>query len=707
MNASDIDAAKALAARIAPEYASKIAFEQLPDGSDRFELEGTADGIVIRGNSANSMAVGLNHYLKYYCLADVSWYAADPVQLPELMPAVPEKVSREARVDKRFFLNYCTFGYTMPWWQWADWERFIDWMALQGINLPLAITGQEAVWYRVWQEMGLTDEEIRSYFTGPAHLPWHRMLNLDAFQGNLPDSWLKHQEALQKQIVERERELGMKPVLPAFAGHVPAALRRVCPDAKISQMSKWGGFRDCFRSSFLDPMDPLFAEIQKSFLKHQTELYGTDHIYGVDPFNEVDPPSWEPEFLARAGEHIYKTLADADPDAVWLQMTWLFYYAKKNWTPERIEAYITSVPSDRIMLLDYYCDRAEVWRETQSFHGQPYIWCYLGNFGGNTMLAGELAKTGRNIELALAEGGSNFSGVGSTAEALDINPLMYEYIFEKAWTDMPDDAKWIEAYADRRLGRPDDNMRDAWRRMAEKIYVYESRPGQATLTNCRPALEGYARYAKADYKYSNADLYGIWGQMIASADATRDAVNFDLVNVGRQVLGNHFKDLREDFTKAYRAGDFGTANAIAYSMRGVLADMDELLGAHGTFLFGKWLEDAKSFAATPDEAEYYATNARTLLTTWGERNQSLNDYANRSWNGLTDLYYAPRWNMFLDSVLAAMAAGEAFDEAAFKERVMDFEATFAATPCTAPAKASGSALDIARRLHAKYSEIAD
>ncbi len=27
------------------------------------------------------------------------------------------------------------------WWDWERWEREIDWMALNGINLPLAFTG--------------------------------------------------------------------------------------------------------------------------------------------------------------------------------------------------------------------------------------------------------------------------------------------------------------------------------------------------------------------------------------------------------------------------------------------------------------------------------------------------------------------------------------------------------------------------------------
>ena len=99
--------------------------------------------------------------------------------------------------------------------------------------MPLAITGQEMVWYKVWKKIGLTDEEIRSYFTGPVYLPWHRMANIDGWNGPLPMQWLESQAELQKKILARERALNMTPVLPAFAGHVPAALKRIHPDANI------------------------------------------------------------------------------------------------------------------------------------------------------------------------------------------------------------------------------------------------------------------------------------------------------------------------------------------------------------------------------------------------------------------------------------------------------------------------------------------
>ena len=114
----------------------------------------------------------------------------------------------------------------------------------------------------------------------------------------------------RKQIVARERQFNMRPILPAFAGHVPSELKRIYPEAKISRMSSWGGFEDKYRSHFLDPLDPLFATIQKEFLEEQTKLFGTDHIYGADPFNEVAPPSWEPEFFSQLLE-AYLSIDDA------------------------------------------------------------------------------------------------------------------------------------------------------------------------------------------------------------------------------------------------------------------------------------------------------------------------------------------------------------------------------------------------------------
>ena len=137
---ADERAAEALARRVMGEKAKTVVFEQTNATTDSYELEQKGEKVLIRGNNANSMAVGLNRYIQQYCLANASWYDFNPVELPKTMPQVPEKVSGKVEVPIRFFLNYCTFGYTMPWWKWRQWERFIDWMALNGVNMPLAIT---------------------------------------------------------------------------------------------------------------------------------------------------------------------------------------------------------------------------------------------------------------------------------------------------------------------------------------------------------------------------------------------------------------------------------------------------------------------------------------------------------------------------------------------------------------------------------------
>ena len=115
---ADERAAGALARRVMGDKASGVVFEQVQSPTDSYELVQKGDKVLIRGNNANSMAVGLNRYIQQYCLANVSWYHFNPVELPEVMPQVPERVSAEVEVPIRFFLNYCTFGYTMPWWKW-------------------------------------------------------------------------------------------------------------------------------------------------------------------------------------------------------------------------------------------------------------------------------------------------------------------------------------------------------------------------------------------------------------------------------------------------------------------------------------------------------------------------------------------------------------------------------------------------------------
>ncbi|ARS41576.1 alpha-N-acetylglucosaminidase [Sphingobacteriaceae bacterium GW460-11-11-14-LB5] len=666
-----------LAKRIVKPYAKNIIFEQsqTASGKDYFELESKEGKLIVKGNSYNSMAYGLNHYLKYYCNTSVSWYKDDQIDLPKLMPVLTSKINQEARVKNRFFLNYCTFGYTMPWWGWKDWEHLIDWMALNGINMPLSITGQEAIWYKVWSKMGLSDEQIRSYFTGPAFLPWHRMSNIDHWDGPLPKSWLDDQLALQKKIVKRERELNMKPILPAFAGHVPQAIKTKFPNAKITDLGTWGGFSEEYYSHFIDPFDPLFKQIQTAFLAEQTAAFGTDHIYGADPFNEVTPPSWEPKYLASAADVIYSSMKSVDPSAEWLQMTWVFYYMRKEWNNERIKAFVRAVPQDKMTLLDYYAESTEVWKLTESYFNQPYIWCYLGNFGGNSMLVGNLQTVEDRMENAFKNGGANLTGVGSTLEGFDVNPVMYDYVFEKAWsTGKTDVNSWTNNWANRRLGSVDTNNQAAWNELIKEVYNRPSQLGQGILVNAKPTLKGTAHWTpNPKFNYNNKTLFGIWQKMLAIQNPAHQSFSYDLVNIGRQVLGNHFITLRDDFAAAYERKDIVGMTKKKAEMLSLIDDLDELLATQPSMLLGKWIADARKLGKNAREKDYYEKDAKMLITVWGGKQRSLNDYGNRSWAGLTGDFYKKRWEMFLNDVLLSVKEGTKFDEKAFKQKTYKFE----------------------------------
>lgn len=672
-------AAYALCERIlGPKASENFVFRSITDSADVFVLCSENGKIVIEGNNANSMATGLNYYLKYKCNISLGFYKPERICLPAKLPVIEEPVRIKAVCPERFFLNYCTFGYTMPWWHWDEWEYFIDWMAMNGINLVLSITGQESIWYKVWTELGMDGDYVRSYFTGPSHLPWHRMSNIDEWGGPLPESWLAGQEELQKKIVTRERELNIRTVLPAFAGHVPDKLAEMYPESKIDKLGEWGGFTDDEICSFLDPTDPLFEKIQKSFLEKQTEIYGTDHIYGVDLFNEVTPPSWEPEYLAMVGDHVYKTLAAADPDAIWLQMTWLFYYKRHLWNDERVKAFITSYPAEKSILLDYYCEKLEVWKMRDKFSGVPFVWCYLGNFGENSRLVGNLPVVKERIDSAFAAC-DNMIGLGSTSEGLDAcNMLMYDYTFERAW-DIPetkDLSEYVASVADRHCGVQSEKARQAWKILLETVYAKDfSLSWMSSKVNVRPWIGKPRHRAVTKYSYDNADLLNAI-KLLLEVESNSDCYEFDLVNLTRDWLGNKFEEIFNEYSAAVNEGDLAKSDNLASELRALVADIDKILSCRSEFLLGKWIDDARGWGIDENEKLYFEKNARNIITTWGRPASGLNDYANRSYAGLVSSFYGERWNMFFDDVHKALEEKGSFtkeDGDAFDAKVKAFE----------------------------------
>ncbi|PHT60524.1 Alpha-N-acetylglucosaminidase [Capsicum baccatum] len=250
-------AAKGVLQRLLPthlhSFEFKIVSKDLCGGRSCFRITNyksssrNSPEILIEGTTAVEITSGLHWYLKYTCGAHISWDKTGGVQLasvPKLgsLPLVEaEEVMIQRPVPWNYYQNVVTSSYSFVWWDWQRWEKEIDWMALQGINLPLAFTGQEAIWQKVFLDYNMTTRDLNDFFGGPAFLAWARMGNLHAWGGPLSQNWLNIQLALQKQILSRMIELGMTPVLPSFSGNVPAALKKIFPSANITRLGDWRG----------------------------------------------------------------------------------------------------------------------------------------------------------------------------------------------------------------------------------------------------------------------------------------------------------------------------------------------------------------------------------------------------------------------------------------------------------------------------------
>lgn len=148
-----------------------------------FTLETVNNKLRIAASTTNEAAFGLNWYLKYYCHQSISHLGDNIVPL-DTLPIITKSVKITTEMPIRYALNYCTYNYSYSFYKWQDWERELDWMALNGVNTMLVAVGLEIVWDKVLQEFGYTKNERQAYIPGPAYNAWWLMGNLEGTGGS-------------------------------------------------------------------------------------------------------------------------------------------------------------------------------------------------------------------------------------------------------------------------------------------------------------------------------------------------------------------------------------------------------------------------------------------------------------------------------------------------------------------------------------------
>lgn len=681
----------------------EIAYIAPQDGKDVFELEGKGAKIVLRGSNGLSVASALNYYFSNYCHHLVTWNGA-PEPLPAVLPAVKKKIHRSTPYQYRYYLNYCTFQYSMAWWDWDRWQREIDWMALNGINMPLALTGEEAVWQEVYRNMGFQDQELDRFFSGPAYFSWLWMGNIDAWGGPLPAHWKESHLALQKKILAAERAFGMKPVLGSFTGHVPPSFKDKFPFAKVKKTNWDAGFDDVY---ILDPSDSLFEVVGRKFIEAQTHVFGTDHFYSADTFNENVPPTSDSSYLDGMSKKVYASMAGADPKAVWVMQGWMFHYNAAYWKPTQIQALLKAVPDDHMILLDLYSESHPVWNRTEAYYGKPWIWNMLHNFGGNISLWGRMRHAAEDPSKAFHDpSAGKMVGIGLTPEGIEQNPALYQLMLENVWRDSAVDLRsWLDTYAQQRYGVADGAIKMAWHLLESSVYNGGlTEGGPESIIQARPTLDSAVDRVNTHLDYDPGVLQGAWTLFVNSAPKLKnsDGYRYDLVDVTRQVLANYASVVQQRFVRAWKERDTAGFRKSSRQFLELMDDMDRLLATRKDFLLGAWIREARACGVTPSESDLYEKNARDLVTLWGDKESGLREYSCRQWNGLIRGFYKPRWELFFRRLGAALSSGQDMDWKAFDAEVKDWEWQWVNGHDKYADVATGDAVQVATGLYKKY-----
>lgn len=701
----NVKAVKALIERIIPKQAAFFEVAYIPKESEQdvFEIENVKGKIVLRGNNGVSVASALNYYLRHYCHCLITWNGTN-LHLPDSLPVIRGVIRKVSPYRYRYYLNYCTFNYTMSWWNWGRWQQEIDWMALNGINMPLALTGETAIWQKVYKSMGFTHAELSNFFSGPAFFAWFWMSNLDAWGGPLPSHWITTHEELQKKILSRERSLGMTPVLPAFTGHVPPAFKKKFPQAKINEV-RWTDFPAV---NLLSPADSLFTIIGKKFLKEQTKEYGTSHFYSADIFNEMKPPSDDSLYLNNISREVYKSMYAADTNARWVMMGWLFYSDPHFWEPAQIRALLNAIPESKMIILDLWSENHPVWNRTDAYYGKPWIWNMLHNFGGRIYLGGCMpCVVNQPASLLKDPIAGKLKGLGLTMEGTEQNPVLYQLMLDNVWRNTPVDLnKWIVRYVYQRYGRLNPDAIRAWKLLVHSVYIKppSGYGGLESVITTRPRIITFRDGPVFNYNYDS--LFLAWKILLKAAPSLRnnDGYQYDLVNTGRQVLSDEADLIEREIAKAWQSGNIAAFKDLSKRYLSLITDMDQLLATRKDFLLGKWLRDARSWGITPKEKNLYEFNARDLITLWGNQTSTLHDYASKEWSGLLDGFYKQRWERFFNYALHCLKDSKQLDMKYYDTQIEKWEWTWVNGHNTYPDIPKGDPVNISQRLYRKYAE---
>ena len=681
---ADLSAVVALIKRVGGDAAAEkfeFVLDAELDTKEAFEISGNNGKIRIKGTTISAITTGIGWYLNNHAHINIAWNSlnektASGAAYADLSgitaPATTERHTCDTKY--RYYLNYCTFGYSMSTWDWKRWQQEIDWMALHGVNMPLQIVGLEEVWRQFLMKCNYSAAEAKAFVPGPAFTAWWAMNNLqgwggtaaDGWGGVQDDAWYARQANLAKKILDCQRALGMEPVLPGFSGMMPSSSELNGGD--------WCGFT---RPRIIIPTgenDDYFANLAADYYACLEAVMGKSQYYSMDPFHEGgEIVNGTDEQYKAAYKAIYNAMDKAMPGAQWLIQQW-------QWDHNNFQKLsLTAVPAGRLIVLDLFSDGMPQFEKYNGYAPQEdAIYCSVPNFGGRSGLMGRLQNVTDNY-FYYKDKYASLKGIAAIPEAIEQTPVAYDLLFQLPWMESkPNVTEWVKNYTVARYGVDNDEIKAAWDLIRQGPLNYGADAIQGPIEDvwaARPNLDALPAskwgktlndakntYTKERQLMLIEAVYKLLSQNAAlgleSGSIYESNYNYDIVEFTSSAIADYAYYLLLGIKEAKVAAADAKYIARKKAFLQVIRDMDTFKGTNLNFRLGKWTGQARAAAAEVQGAGaatadwYEFNNARTLITTWGDYWQNfagLRDYSYRSWQGMLKDYYLPRWEYYFEN----------------------------------------------------------
>lgn len=652
-NSQNFEALQMLISRRFPAIKEKVIFSKI-----NFTQHDTAaytcknNKLIIKANTTNAASYALYHYIKKYCHSSLS-HTGDNINIPAWLPATKRTETISAQYPLRYALNYCTYNYTMSFWKWDDWEKELDWMSLNGVNLMLAPIGTEEVWQKTLQELGFTDAEIKAFLPGPAFNAWWLMGNLQGWGGPVSNNIIKQWTALQQKILGRMKALNIKPVIQGFIGIVPTSLKNHFPNATLAEQGNWCGFA---RPAVLLPQgEPLFKKISSLYYKNFKALYGSDYYYlGGDLFHEGG--NTKGIDLTETAKLVQQNMQENFPGSIWVL---------QGWQSNPVTKILDGLDPKHTLILDLKGDDEENWLSRNQYQNFPWIWTTITNFGGKTTSGGTLMRAYTETKKAEEKFGTSLllQGTGIIPEGIENNAIVYQWALDRCWQkNIPDIQQNLDEFIEARYGVINEDLRNGWQLLLQTIYsgynpaITDGQGGYESIFCARPDSNFITTTSCCGPTRLWYDPNLITQAALCFEKAYKNLQNsetlqYDLTDTWRQAINLQGRIVYRNMMNAIQSKNIASFEKNKTAFTNLLLLQDKWLGTNRMFRVGRWLEQAKNMIPNEDDKKLAEWNARAQISFWGNNdlpNNILHDYANKEWQGLLKDLYLPRWNKFFE-----------------------------------------------------------